>query len=298
MSAEDLSINDKDETYLNIEKSLDFIDQEGEENKEKKYEVKEMEESKNKIKMSSNLEDLNTNDFSIHFSNNDKHNRYLDKVLNFNEFEFKIQESKEPKKSIKKKILHKIQSNSSSSCSSNSSRNNKYCNWLQRNVCKSTAKVNHESKEFKNPYPCCDSVSESERLSCLISIIHDNGHSYKIENKWSMYLLNYHPHPHPYHPHQLKDPDVKYYNPRKGLETIDGLKYNSLPQTNSLLKEIQYEFNFNFFSSVLKFTRHRKRTPRIKLASVFDINEMEKLTKDFNENKDYRHQRKIKYKKY
>jgi len=101
-----------------------------------------------------------------------------------------------------------------------------------------------------------------------------------------------------YHPHQLKDPDVKYYNPRKGLETIDGLKYNSLPQTNSLLKEIQYEFNFNFFSSVLKFTRHRKRTPRIKLASVFDINEMEKLTKDFNENKDYRHQRKIKYKKY
>ncbi len=127
--------------------------------------------------------------------------------------------------------------NSSRNSSSNS-RNNKYCNWLQRNVCKSTAKVNHESKEFKNPYPCCDSVSESERLSCLISIIHDNGHSYKIENKWSMYLLNYHPHPHPYHPHQLKDPDVKYYNPRKGLETIDGLKYNSLPQTNSLLKEI------------------------------------------------------------
>ena len=86
---------------------------------------------------------------------------------------------------------------------------------------KSITQKIHEQREFKNLYPCCDSKSEKERLHDIITNRNDRirDSHYKVEVKGSKYLLLY-------HSHEFKGANVKYYNPRKGLEIIDGFKYN------------------------------------------------------------------------
>jgi hypothetical protein len=85
---------------------------------------------------------------------------------------------------------------------------------------------------------------------------------------------------------------VKYYNPRKGLEIIDGKEYNQMPETNSSFKEIQYKFKF--ISNRPSNRMNKKVSPDI--LNVFDENEMKQILSYFNNNKDYRHSRKIRYK--
>ncbi len=89
---------------------------------------------------------------------------------------------------------------------------------------------------------CCDSKTESYRV-----------HNFILQKFWhgggcydgydTAYFLKYHEHE-PFLENNNIYPKVKYYNPRKGLEIIDGKEYNRMPETNSSFKEIQYEFKF------------------------------------------------------
>jgi len=141
-------------------------------------------------------------------------------------------------------------------------------------------------------YPCCNSESEIQRLD----ILEFNRHIRKRQEvseksilKSSFYLLNY-------HQHKIQSLIVKYYNPRRGLENIDGNVYNLMPHANSSFKEIQYDFDFK--SNKIQNKKRKKGKASIELVNIFSKNEMKQVINAFNDNKVYRHSRKIKFKEY
>ena len=138
---------------------------------------------------------------------------------------------------------------------------------------------------------CCDSKTETYRVHefMISKFMFKSSNCY--HGNHTAYFLKYHDH-HPFkHMNEIIQ-KVKYYNPRKGLEIIDGKEYNQMPETNSSFKEIQYKFKF--ISNRPSNRMNKKVSPDI--LNVFDENEMKQILSYFNNNKDYRHSRKIRYK--
>jgi len=137
---------------------------------------------------------------------------------------------------------------------------------------------------------CCDSKTESYRVHKFILQKFWHGGGCYDGNK-TAYFLKYHEHE-PFLENNNIYPKVKYYNPRRGLEIIDGKEYNRMPETNSSFKEIQYEFKF----SNNKSSNEISKKISIEILNVFDENEMKKILNYFNSNKNFRRSRKIRFK--
>ena len=156
-----------------------------------------------------------------------------------------------------------------------------------RSVVKQEELNEKEKKTTIKKISCCDSDSEIERLSAMGNlewIRKECNSSYKS----TIYLLKF-------NQHEFHDPIVEYYNPRKGLEFIDGSVYNQMPETTSRYKAIQYKFNFSS-KEVSKKQEIKEKLFSIKLDSIFDEIEMKQILGFFNEFKEHRHTRKIKFK--
>ena len=137
---------------------------------------------------------------------------------------------------------------------------------------------------------CCDSKTELYRVYnfSLQKFWHHGG---CYDGRETAFFLKYHNHE-PFVEDNNIYPKVKYYNPRKGLEIIDGNEYNQMPETNSSFKEIQYEFKFSSNESSNKISKKIS----IELLRVFDESEMKQILNYFNSNKDFRRSRKIRFK--